>query len=202
MRRSLRRIRLAPRLRTHLRLSMAKTLFTLAYPFLSATDRAVVDAIRAKHDRAKAAMVRPHFTLVFGCAERDEDEYLNHVGAIAATTTRIQFHCRYAMLGAGGADDAVADHAAHVFLVPDEGNSAIMGLHDRLYTGILSSRLRHDIQYVAHITLATCADSKRAKRLCDEINAQAVSIAGKIEALTVSAVDGREFSDLRSFPLI
>ena len=151
---------------------MAKTLFTLAYPFLSATDRAVVDAIRAKHDRAKAAMVRPHFTLVFGCAERDEDEYLNHVGAIAATTTRIQFHCRYAMLGAGGADDAVADHAAH------------------------------DIQYVAHITLATCADSKRAKRLCDEINAQAVSIAGKIEALTVSAVDGREFSDLRSFPLI
>src|SRR5262245_22726723 len=58
-----------------------------------------------------------------------------------------------------------SDVTADVFLVPDEGNSALSLLHDQLYTGPLVSHLRLDLQYVPHITIGTLSDREKAKRL-------------------------------------
>jgi hypothetical protein len=112
----------------------------------------------------------------------DEHDYLNHVGKTAATAAPITFHCRYAMLGAGDGDDT-----AYVFLVPDEGNGAISLLHDRLYTGALISKMRLDLEYIPHITIGRCSDRRHAKALCDSLNTQGVSIAGRIDELMENA---------------
>ena len=175
---------------------MSRTLSTLGYPTLSIADRAVLDALRSKHDRRKAAVVQPHFTMVFGLTDQDETKYMKHVEAVADKENAIRFHCLYAMPGIGHSDDG-----AYVFLVPDEGNSAISLLHDRLYTGILACSLRLDLPYIPHITVGTSSGSREAKLLCDEINAKGLSISGKIEALTVAALDGSEVRDLSSFAL-
>jgi 2'-5' RNA ligase len=180
-------IRLAP---------MTARLFTLAYPTLSATGKAVIGGIRAVHDPHNALMVEPHFTLVFGTTGVGQEDYLNHVEQIAASSPAVRFHCRYAALGTGEKADT-----SHVYLVPDEGNSDIYLLHDRLYSGPLTSHLRLDLQYVPHITIGTCPDAARAKALCDEINEEGLSIAGAIRTLTVALLANGMVQNLQSFEL-
>jgi len=175
---------------------MTRRLFTLAYPLLSAADRALIGAFRAEYDQFQMHVVEPHFTFVFGTTGVREDVYFKHVRRIAAASAAVTFHCRYAMLGA---DDS--DVTAYVFLVPDEGNSALSLLHDQLYTGPLVSYLRLDLPYVPHITIGTLSDREKAKCLCDELNARGLSIAGKVESLTVAAMVDNKVQDLRSFAL-
>jgi hypothetical protein len=69
--------------------------------------------------------------MVFGCKGLAVSQYTEHVAALGRASSPISFSCRYAMLGADDEDDT-----AYVFLVPDEGYSAISMLHDQLYTGV------------------------------------------------------------------
>lgn len=102
---------------------------------------------------AARVKIETHLTLVFATAWLAEQEFAAHIASVAARTPRIEFACKYAMLGADDEDDR-----AYVFLVPDEGYAAISILHDRLYTGPLAEHLRLDIPYVPHITVATLRD--------------------------------------------
>ena len=175
---------------------MARTLYTLGYPNLDPEDRALIDAFRSAHDLPLRDLVKPHFTLAFSCSDLDEHDYLAHAHTIAAASKSISFTCRYAMLGADHADDT-----AYVFLVPDEGHSAIALLHDRLYTGILAAKLRLDVPYIPHITIATQADRAVAKALCVQWNARGLSISGSLTALSVSSLQNSRIHDLEKIPL-
>lgn len=173
-----------------------RRLYTLAYPTLTTPDKKLIDAFRVQHDLRSAGMVEAHFTMVFGATVIDTWRYIDHIKGIAGTVPPIQFHCRYAMLGA---DDI--DETAYVFLVPDEGYSKLSLLHDRLYSGLLAPLLRLDLQYVPHITIGTCPVRHEAKRLCDDLNARGVSIAGKVETLTVAAMVDGKIENLEEFRL-
>jgi 2'-5' RNA ligase len=175
---------------------MTRQLATLSYPVLAAADKTAIDSFRAEHDPHYVGVVEAHFTMVFEAEGLDEHDYLNHVARTAATASPINFHCRYAMLGAGDGNDT-----AYVFLVPDEGHGAISLLHDRLHTGALISKMRLDLEYIPHITIGRCSDRHHAKALCDSLNMQGVSIAGRIDELTVAAVDRDKVEKLRSFKL-
>ena len=157
-------------------------LYTVAYLDISASDRALIDAIRQVHDPQVNA-VAPHFTLVFACKAVPQAAYIEHIASLARGTLPIRFHCRYAMLGADNMDDT-----AHVFLVPDEGNSSISLLHDRLYTGPLAEHMRHEIAYIPHITVASTKDRKMARSLCNSLNSAGVDIQGTLWSLTVGAL--------------
>jgi 2'-5' RNA ligase len=175
---------------------MTRSLFTLAYPVLSEADRAMVRTFRVEHDRAKVYRVEPHFTIAFGASGIGDDDYLEHVSKIAAATEPITFHCRHAILGADESDES-----SYVFLVPDEGNSALSLLHHRLYSDALASCPRGDVPYVPHITIGRCSERHKAKELCDDLNARRLSIAGSVEALTVVLMAGDMIKNLRSFEL-
>lgn len=172
-----------------------RPLHTLAPLAISPADRAFLDDFRARHD-PHAGVVEPHFTLVFACAAVAADDYLAHVGAVAAACASIAFSCRYAMLGA---DEQRAD--GYVFLVPDEGHGALSRLHDRLYTGPLAPHLRLDLPFTPHVTIGRCAERAHAKRLCDELNARPLRIDGRVEALAVGGVEGGRFVECTRFPL-
>lgn len=171
-------------------------LYTLAYPTLTASDRAFIDRLRGEHDPLYRDVVAPHFTLVFGSAAVAEEEYLRHGAAVAGETQAVPFCCRYAMPGADPQSET-----AYVYLVPDEGYAGLSLLHDRLYRGVLEQQLRLDIPYVPHITVATLSERHAAKRLCDELNEQGLQIAGSVEAITVAALQGGKIVDLAAFPL-
>jgi hypothetical protein len=98
-----------------------------------------------------------------------------------------------------GADDLEA--TAYVFLVPDEGYSQLSLLHDRLYTGVLAPHLRLDLPFIPHITIGTLSDRHLAKKLCDALNAQRLSIVGSVDALTVGEFANGKVLSVQSFPL-
>ncbi|MEP5837486.1 MAG: 2'-5' RNA ligase family protein [Marinobacter sp.] len=171
-------------------------LYSLCYPSLSEADNEFIHSFRRQHDLPFLNLVEHHFTMAFGIAEIDRDLYIAHVRNQLAGQKKIQFHCRYAMLGN---DDS--DENYYVFLVPDEGYSDICLLHNRLYRGYLQPFHRVEIPYIPHIGLATVADAHKVKSLCDELNDNGLSIAGSIDALTICEFDGHRIADLEVVPL-
>ena len=126
------------------------TLYSLCYPTLSEDDDEFIRSYRRAHDLPYRDVVDHHFTIVFGISDLDKDAYTRHVRGIATSHPPISFVCRYAMLGNDASND---DY--YVFLVQDEGYSAISLLHDRLYSGPLTPFHRLDIPYIPHIGIAT-----------------------------------------------
>src|SRR5262249_31052465 len=74
---------------------------------------------------------------------------------------------------------------AHLFLVPEEGYSGLVKLHDALYTDILTSELSLDVPYIPHITVGDHVDVNVLRPIATAINAQNLSIAGQITALDI-----------------
>ena len=96
--------------------------------------------------------------------------------------------------------DALSEQT-HTFLVPDEGFSDLVRLHDRLYTGLFTDQLRLDIPYIPHITVATSLDPMVCKRLADEINHQQIAISGTIRAIDIVQFANRTVTTLARIPL-
>jgi hypothetical protein len=170
--------------------------YTVAYPDLSEEDGAFIEEYRRLHDIPYRHVIEAHFTLVFGCREIPESDYLRHVESVAEAFHRFEFCCRYAMLGSDAEDET-----AYVFLVPDEGHSTVSLLHDRLYTGPLAPFLRLDIPFTPHIGIGTLGSRHEAKRLCDELNEQGLRIQGAVDTVTVGVLEGGRFRDVASFDL-
>ena len=173
-----------------------RTLYTVGYPELAPEDSEFIAKIRHEHDLPYRDVIAAHFTLVFGVRDIEDAEYQRHVRSVADHTPAVRFTCRYAMLGADDADDT-----AYVFLVPDEGYSAVSLLHDNLYTGTLERFHRLDIPFVPHITVATTKDRKQAKSLSAQLNQAGVCISGEIRSLTIGALEDGKFSNHLALPL-
>lgn len=173
-----------------------RRLYTVAFPRLSAADAAFIETFRAQHDPASHAKIGAHVTLVFGCATVADPAYLAHAQQVAERTAPITFRCRYAMLGT---DDEA--ERAYVFLVPDEGHAALSLLHDHLYTGPLADHLRLDLPYTPHITIASSADRRHAKGLCDALNVTSLDIHATVDALSIGSLDEGRFTVLATLPL-
>lgn len=90
---------------------------------------------------------------------------------------------------------------SYVFLVPDEGMSSIIRLHDLIYSGDLSSSLRLDIPFVPHITVASSKNLSHCKSLCDRINSERLEIRGEVHELALVIEDGVRISPVKSFGL-
>jgi hypothetical protein len=170
--------------------------YTVAYPVISKKDTEFIRDFRASHDLPYRNVIGAHFTLVFGCDDVEEAEYRRHLEAVAEGFEPIRFCCRYAMLGADAEDDT-----AYVFLVPDEGHSAISLLHDRLYTGPLAPYLRLDIPFTPHIGIGTLDQREEAKRLCDGLNESGLEVAGELEAVTLGRIQDGRFHDIATHRL-
>ena len=175
---------------------MKTNLFTISYPDISEKDRVFIEEFRQIHDAQLSEVVKAHFTFVFGVDQITESDYMAHIQKTAEASSEIAFTCRYAMLGA----DHFSDKAI-IFLVPDEGYSAISLLHDQLYTGVLKSFHRLDIPFIPHITIGTMSDREKAKSLCDELNGQGLELSGSISSLSVGALGSGKFNDLAHFNL-
>ncbi len=164
-------------------------LAVVAFPeFAGAAETWIADR-RARFPDLQTQAVPPHFTLVFplaGVAAADLDQ---HVRRVTEQIAVIPFVIRCCL----PVKDSFSDHT-HIFLTPDEGFSAIIKLHDRLYTDSLQSHLRLDIPFIPHITLGYAADSATCKRVVDALNAEAFTLSGSIDHLALLRVTADGFS--------
>jgi len=170
-----------------------RKLHTVAFPSLTAASARFIAGFRARHDR-QAALLGPHFTLLFGCDAVDEAAYIEHVRSVAGASAAFHFHCESALPDSD-------DDTGYVYLVPERGRAEIEALHDALYAGPMAPRLRKDKAYIAHITIGHCANVAQAEALCGELNADGVDIAGGIDAVVVGCIENGRFVEVARFAL-
>ncbi len=170
---------------------MSRELFTLSFPTLGETASNWVNTIR--HESVPS--IAPHFTLAFGSDQVPDDAYLAHVAAIADQVATFDIHCRRVVVGTDHRDDT-----GYCFLTPDEGNSSLHRLHDLIYTGPLERCLSLSTPFIPHMTLGHFETTGLAKMFCDDLNRRPISIAGKVEELTVIVLENGETQSLGRFP--
>ena len=153
------------------------TLLVVAYPELSADDRARIEQVRARH-HPRAAAINAHFTLVFPTTLLSLDAFAREVAERARGIESISFVFRCAI----PFPDAEAG-ATDVFLVPDEGFAALARLADQLYRGALAPVRRHDIPMIPHLTVARFGNPHDAAALAWGLNASDLAIQGRLSAL-------------------
>ena len=163
----------------------------VAYPRIAAADFEWIQEYRRRNDPRYFQLIDPHFTLVFPVADVSADDFCREVRTQASDVDFINFEIKIATINR----DLTGSYY-HEFLVPDAGYAALVKLHDRLYSGILASHLRLDIDFIPHIGIGNTDDPLVAKRNVDALNARGVQIAGTIEALDIL-----EYDDGRVRPL-
>ncbi len=172
------------------------SLVIVNYPKVTPRSFDWIQAIRAEFDRLYYEVVDPHFTLVFPAFGFDNEPFVRHVRRKAKGSRKIRFACRCATV----VKDATNEYT-HVFLVPDEGHSGLVKLHDRLYEGELAPQLRLDIPFIPHIGIANDTDPKACKGLADDLNRRGFVIEGAIEALDVASYDGEKVTTIERIAL-
>jgi 2'-5' RNA ligase len=171
-------------------------LLVVNYPTISANDFAWIQDIRQQEDELNFSAIDPHFTLVFPIINIDQAMLVSHVNQSLEGIKSFEFTLRCAIL----CNDAFSKHT-HVFLVPDEGYSNIVKLHDRLYTGIIASELRLDFPFIPHIGIANSLDPHHCKRLVDQLNGQHFETRGRIDQLDVISIRGNLVKTVESIDL-
>ena len=151
----------------------------IAYPELSLTDYSWIQALRTQYD-SQHPLIAPHFTLVFPTSRLDPLAMLDHVLACTRTSAHFSFVLRCATT----VKDPFSTKT-HLFLVPDEGYSGLVKLHDALYTHELASELSLEVPYIPHITVGDQVDPTVLRPIATTINAQSICITGQITALDI-----------------
>lgn len=173
-----------------------KSLLVVNYPTISADDFAWIQDIRAEYDKLNFIAIEPHFTLVFPLTDIDRVVLISHVQKAIQAIQSFEFILRCAVLS----NDAFSDYI-HVLLVPDEGYSKIVKLHDRLYTAVLADKLRLDIPFIPHIGIANSLNARSCKELVDRLNSQQFELRGRIDKLDIIWSEGDLVETIESINL-
>lgn len=155
----------------------------IAEPLFQEVDRLWIETIRELHD-PQYQRIAPHLTFVFPQACSDPAPIIRHVEMVVARHSAFNAHFRVAL--------PVKDHLstkAHVYLVPDEGLSATIRLHDDLYRDTLAANHQIDVPYIPHVTIAATENILNAKSIADDLNEETFDIACRIDTVLVLRCD-------------
>ena len=170
------------------------SLAIVGYPQLAQEDTEWIRSIRTQHEQLSHSALAPHFTLVFPLATVSESQLADYLKQQLAGCHGIQFVLRSSILVKDDSGDSY-----FVLLVPDEGFSSIVKLHDKLYTGILAPALRLDIPYIPHITVGYSPDAQACKMLVDTLNQEEFAIRGEISGLDLIRKDADKVWTIEHF---
>ncbi len=169
----------------------------IAYPELSDKDIKWIDSFRKKHDHLFYGVVEPHFTIVFPTFGIGYDDFVREIIDKTKDVKGFDFCLRCAMIN----NDRLSEYN-HIFLSPDEGNSAIVKLHDKLYSGILRKTLRLDVDFYSHIVIGSYTDPEKCKVLIDEINNSSINICGRISSIDIIGFGDGKVTNLHKIELL
>ncbi len=168
----------------------------LAYPELTTENFDKIQLYRKNNDELFFKVVNPHFTIVFPLNGILEEEFIREVKDKSADIAKFDFVIRCATIN----KDAFSDYY-HTFLVPDEGYSKIVKLHDKLYNDKLKGNLRLDLDFVPHIGIGNSLDKNACKKMVDEWNEKEFSITGRISHLTLVNYENNLVTEIEKIEL-
>lgn len=169
----------------------------VSYPAFSPADYAWIQSVRREHDPLYFRLIDPHFPLIFPTEALEKSILVEHVRSCAGGVPAFDVVFRCALLG----DPDFQEHA-HAFLVPDEGFSDIVRLHDRLYTGPLAGELRLDLPFLPHVGIANAPTPAACKAIVDRLNAKPFEIRARVAQLYIIGFDGEEVWEIERLPLL
>lgn len=155
-----------------------------------------IQQYRKNYDELYYDIVYPHFALVFPTSEKSPEEFVDEIIKKSEEMSPINFSIRSAVVN----KDAGNDYW-HVFLVPDEGNSQIIKLHDKLYSDFLLDTLRLDIQFTPHVGIANSTDQWVCKKLVDDINSRNICITGTVRTLDIASYEDNKVQSIKEIIL-
>ncbi len=167
----------------------------LAYPELIPGSMDKIQHYRKQYD-SLYNIVEPHFTIVFLINEFSETEFIREVTYQANKFKKFDFIIRCATVN----KDADSDYF-NTFLVPDEGYSNMIRLHDKLYSEKFKEHLMLDISYIPHITIGGSSDKFLCKKLADEWNEKDLSIGGVISHLDIIKYENNIVTKVKTIDL-
>ena len=168
------------------------SLLVLAYPNISKKDYEWIQRFRKKYDSRYYKIVKPHFTIVFPVNNIDESIFIRHIERVSQDYKPIEFSLRCSTI----VKDSFSDFS-DIFLVPDEGNSKIIKLHDEFYSDVLASNLRLDIPFIPHIGIGGSKFPEEYKKLSDKLNKKDFCINGIIDSLDITYYNYPELKTIK-----
>ena len=156
----------------------------LAYPKINDDDYRWIQDFRKKYDNRYFNVVDPHFTFVFPVNKIEESIFIRHIEKLSYDVKIIDFSLRCSII----IKDSFSDFT-DIFLIPDKGNSEIIKLHDKYYSGLLFSELRLDIAFIPHIAIGGSKNAEDSKKISDKINEAKFCINGTIDSIDIIVYD-------------
>ena len=157
-------------------------LYVVAWPVLAEADDTALRRLRAQYHPDEAALIGPHFTLVFGAAD-DEAPHL------AAALDAVPARPFWFMLDRLARHDAPPPaRKAWLFAVPDDGEAELRDLHDGLNPG------PDPVPFEPHLTLGVFERPAEAEQVARIVQRQHLPIRGRVEQLSLlrRTADGLE----------
>jgi 2'-5' RNA ligase len=167
----------------------------IAYPELSESDFQKIQKFRQENDLF-FRVVNPHFTLVFPVSDWKAEPFIVEIVKRSKNLHSFEFCLRSATLN----KDAFNDYF-HVFLVPDEGYSLLIKLHDKLYNGLLFSQRALQIDFIPHIGIGKSRDPQKCLEMISHWNRKPFAIAGRISFLEIVKYEKNVVETLKRIPL-
>jgi hypothetical protein len=167
-----------------------------SYPRLKESDSRWIDAYRKKND-IYYDLIDAHFSFVFPVYDMDTVDFIIEVRKQAEGFHKINFKIKCAIRN----NDRTNEYW-HVLLVPDDGFSDIVKVHDKLYSGLLSPSERLDLDFIPHIGIGNSTDPEGCKRMVDKVNRMDLNIIGSINQLEVVQHKSGKIKTIETIPLI
>ncbi len=167
----------------------------ISYPELEPGDFEWIQSIRQQYD-PHITLLDPHVTLVFEVDGVDRDTFISHIHPIVSSTSEISFVMRCVSVV-----KSVNEETWFLLMVPDEGNSDIIQLHDYCYNGILQRHLRLDIPFIPHITVGIFDNGEDCKAAADKLNKDRFEIPGRIGVVDIVSYSDNRIESLERIGL-
>lgn len=174
-----------------------EALLVLAYPELTQDDKKWIDHFRKEHDPQFYGVVEPHFTLVFPTFGFQYKTFEQEIREKAISFAPFEFVIKCAMMN----NDKLSEYY-YLFLVPDEGHSNVVKLHQKLYSGIINKTLLLDVDFIPHIGIGSYLDKEKCKHMVNTVNDMNIMIKGVINSLTIISYSNQKVTEKTSIELI
>jgi 2'-5' RNA ligase len=158
-------------------------LYVVAWPVLGEADDAALHRLRAQYHAGEAALIGPHFTLVFGAAAEYEDE-------LRAALTGITQRPFWFMI------DRIVRSDLYLYAEPSDGAAELTALHEEL-NPMPGGRE----PFEPHITLGRFRSPAEAEQVARIVGRQNLPMTGRIEELALLRRVGDTLDTLASIRL-
>jgi 2'-5' RNA ligase len=165
-------------------------LYVVAWPVLAEADDTALRRLRAQYHPREAALIGPHFTLVFGAAAAQEARLRDALAGLAGrrpfwfVLDRLVRH-----------DMTPPSRAAYLYAVPADGGAELTSLHEEL------NSMAGGEPFEPHITLGLFDRAADAEQVARIVERQHLPMHGRIEELALLRRGGDALEVVKSVRL-